>query len=238
MIAPKLSIFLNGVDIMKNNILVCCTTIMLWSGAASSSTIFTIDGTISQFGGTAGSALLQHYTDTYGISDGDTMSFEVEVDFQRQGEITNADGSITTLTDVPLQSNCDTCYGYSGIQYDYATLLSSSFDFSPFSTGLNYNVATSNYHTGMAIDSHWGYIDLSNLLRLSTDGESTNVLVYNWTLGHQMSASIDLDDGSGAVSYYGSNFSITDVNVIPVPAAVWLFTSGILGLLGFMRRKH
>ena len=224
---------------MKNIILVGFTTIILWSGAASSSTIFTIDGTISQlgYGSTADSTLLQHYTDTYGISVGDTMSFEVDVDFQRQGEITNADGSIRTLTDVPLERNCDTCYGDSGIQYDYATLLSSSFDFSLFSTGLNYNVATSDYHTGMAIDSHWGYIQLSNLLRLDTSGESTSVLVYNWALGHQMSTSIDLDDGSGAVSYYGSNFSVTDIKVIPVPAAVWLFASGILGLLGFMRRK-
>lgn len=38
--------------------------------------------------------------------------------------------------------------------------------------------------------------------------------------------------------YYFDNVSITaDVNPVPVPAAVWLFGSGLLGLIGVARRK-
>lgn len=226
---------------MKKILLIATVSMYLYSNAAISSTIFTIEGTISQLGyySSTDTVLLQYYTDTYGISVGDTMRFEVEVDFTRQGEITNADGSITTYTDVPLTRNCDACYGYSGTQYDYAALLSSSFDFSSFSTGQYYNVATSDYSEGMATDSHTGKIELSNLLTLYAFNTLTvSDLVYNWSQSMLLSATIDLDDGSGAVSYYGGSFSITNIQVVPVPGAFWLFGSGILGLLGMMRKKH
>jgi hypothetical protein len=38
--------------------------------------------------------------------------------------------------------------------------------------------------------------------------------------------------------YYFDNISVTaDINAVPVPAAVWLFGSGLLGLIGVARRK-
>ena len=62
------------------------------------------------------------------------------------------------------------------------------------------------------------------------------------------------DDGIGgspmnstAFSSFNANFDITSVTVdsfvptpvaaVPVPAAVWLFGSGLLGLVGIARRK-
>ncbi|MDH5473617.1 MAG: VPLPA-CTERM sorting domain-containing protein [Gammaproteobacteria bacterium] len=40
-----------------------------------------------------------------------------------------------------------------------------------------------------------------------------------------------LDIGSGNSMY------VTSVSAVPVPAAVWLFSSGLIGLIGFARRK-
>ncbi len=43
---------------------------------------------------------------------------------------------------------------------------------------------------------------------------------------------------SCTADYYFDNISITaDVSAVPVPAAVWLFGSGLLGLIGVARRK-
>ncbi|MCG7986095.1 MAG: hypothetical protein JAY64_13740 [Candidatus Thiodiazotropha weberae] len=35
-----------------------------------------------------------------------------------------------------------------------------------------------------------------------------------------------------------TSYAPAEVNIIPIPAAVWLFGSGVLGLLGFMRQRH
>jgi len=40
-----------------------------------------------------------------------------------------------------------------------------------------------------------------------------------------------LDIGSG------NSMHVTSVSAVPVPAAVWLFGSGLIGLAGFAKRK-
>ncbi len=46
----------------------------------------------------------------------------------------------------------------------------------------------------------------------------------------------------GALSGYGSNvdvsLTVNDASPVPLPAAVWLFGSGIVGLIGASRRKR
>jgi hypothetical protein len=35
----------------------------------------------------------------------------------------------------------------------------------------------------------------------------------------------------------GNSMTVTSITTVPVPAAVWLFGSGLLGLVGMARRK-
>ena len=35
----------------------------------------------------------------------------------------------------------------------------------------------------------------------------------------------------------GNSMTVTAINTVPVPAAIWLFGSGLLGLIGISRRK-
>ncbi|MDH5571483.1 MAG: VPLPA-CTERM sorting domain-containing protein [Gammaproteobacteria bacterium] len=70
---------------------------------------------------------------------------------------------------------------------------------------------------------------------------------YGTTLGQ---LSLGVDDGiggspmdNGPFEGFNANFDITSLTVVtppdpvPVPAAVWLFGSGLIGLVGFARRK-
>lgn len=46
------------------------------------------------------------------------------------------------------------------------------------------------------------------------------------------------DPGSSGDNDYFKISSLTYTTVVPVPAAIWLFSSGLLGLIGIARRKH
>jgi hypothetical protein len=63
-------------------------------------------------------------------------------------------------------------------------------------------------------------------LSINLGGATGNVLIFGGTL----------DAGS---SYDNDRFKIAslDITVVPVPAAIWLFGSGLLGLVGVARRK-
>jgi hypothetical protein len=53
--------------------------------------------------------------------------------------------------------------------------------------------------------------------------------IANIPQGHLFATHVSLDDGSTGFAYGGT--------VVPVPAAVWLFGSGLIGLVGLARRK-
>jgi len=69
-----------------------------------------------------------------------------------------------------------------------------------------------------------------------TDVALSNIL--NPSLYDNSSFGIQIGIGEGTTTS-GLGFSIDSVNVstVPVPAAVWLFGSGLLGLIGFSKRK-
>jgi hypothetical protein len=73
--------------------------------------------------------------------------------------------------------------------------------------------------------------------------ETWNTFVFNTTLGADVSGGVSLlfkaDCGAAAncaLTALIDNVSI-DTQVVPVPAAVWLFGSGLLGLVGIARKR-
>lgn len=73
---------------------------------------------------------------------------------------------------------------------------------------------------------------------LSLDGNAFVGLAYtSVTYGHFVSigTSIVADNNNVVATWDGASFSMTPV---PVPAALWLFGSGLLGLVGIARRRR
>ena len=74
---------------------------------------------------------------------------------------------------------------------------------------------------------------------LFTDENNRNVMtnldsIYGWD---SASANPYKDAGLSADSRYGSYLVRASVSTVPIPAAVWLFGSGLIGLIGLARRK-
>ena len=82
-----------------------------------------------------------------------------------------------------------------------------------------------------------------NLIQISVTPNWQNI-AGTFTLGAGVTAytlqfaAVCVAANTCTADYYFDNISVTaDVNAVPVPAAAWLFGSGLLGLVGVARRK-
>jgi len=110
-----------------------------------------------------------------------------------------------------------------------ATSLTTPCGFPPCQDEVLMNAGTlASTGTGIAQWSMGGSIDLGN-----TTGWGSDTSV-NLTIQNNLSATTL---ASGEIAWIEKKFSVTVPMVVPVPAAVWLFGSGLLGLIGIARRK-
>jgi YVTN family beta-propeller protein len=81
-------------------------------------------------------------------------------------------------------------------------------------------------------------------LDISDDGNFlyTSVRYDSYSTGRDAIAVIDASDGSVVTTFYTPGATdlhgLAYVSAVPVPAAVWLFSSGLLGLLGVARSRR
>lgn len=99
-----------------------------------------------------------------------------------------------------------------------------------------------------AYNDFYGYFDLDED---GGDAISSSSFIWNPYDGSDMTysgdftltgnfygnAHITLLDGGLEAHYETHTFSVSTVSTVPVPAAVWLFSSGLIGLIGISRRK-
>jgi hypothetical protein len=74
----------------------------------------------------------------------------------------------------------------------------------------------------------------SNFLSGQIGSFSDNVTLGNWTFGNAAAVSF-IQGVDYVVSHVGTNYT---VSAVPIPAAVWLLGSGVVGLVALKRRKR
>jgi len=99
---------------------------------------------------------------------------------------------------------------------------------------LSYTFSTLNSQPGLIFESTWG-----GVLEQTITTANTNPVTYTFANLIATSNATTLSFISGNQQFYNelTNVSVTSlVSTIPVPASVWMFASGLLGL-GTLRKK-
>jgi len=172
------------------------------------------------------------------------------------GSITTSSGNITTDQTVFLSSGLN-ILDFSGVGSNDISLQanlifqggSDAFAIALVPDGSAFLTSNGNLVIGN------GGIGLNNVLLVSTDDtlsfDLSNTIINGvalWDLGALSNSSVNmsLDNVGGCTQLVGGDVDIQNVNlsrcafdttVVPVPAAVWLFGSGLIGLVGIARRK-
>ena len=140
----------------------------------------------------------------------------------------NASGYFVVCSNTSLVANCNYSFTSSNswfqngspdavALYEGSTLLDS----------LSYEGLLSPYTEGDPMTIKDNNTDIISISRI-TDGVDSNNNLLDFELGC-------ITPGSANIA--GSGDCSTDVSAVPLPAAAWLFGSGIIGLVGFARRK-
>lgn len=141
-----------------------------------------------------------------------------------------ANGYFVICSDTTQVANCD--YSFTSTSgwfqngtkdaialYEDTTLLDS----------LSYEGSVTPFTEGDALIAKDNRVDIVSLARIA-NGIDTN----NNNLDFQLGC---ITPGSANIAGTG-NCSVTSVSAVPLPAAVWLFGSGLLGMVGLARRKQ
>ena len=161
-----------------------------------------------------------------GLIVGSAVNYSFMVDFFEDGTYTRNNGEVVTRND-------GSGYDYFYTDYVGGTALpeidggsrNAWYDAAEFNSGW-YKSGLQTTLTGLSSDNSISVFDYS-YYRKPTD----------WVVGDAFHSSDVIQSSTGFQSIIWADLTLSSVNPVPVPSAIWLFGSGLLGLVGVARRK-
>ena len=149
------------------------------------------------------------------VAVGDSVIFDLSIDFTNEPTLGGA-------IDIAFDFNI-----FNFVSFDFAP----GFDSGPYSRSPDLGMGELS---GLA----FGNVDIFNGLTSALIGTLTFDAIANGA------SSLSITESFVGGGFYSIDslaqepvFNIAEVTVVPVPAAAWLFATGLLGLVGFSRRK-
>ena len=186
--------------------------------SAKAETVYSFVATINKPSYYADPDLVNYYLNRYGLGQGDVINFDIAVFNDRNGSRTTDTGEIIELDD----------------SY-YAELFDISIDDRLLSQGLQQSNYFEYYQEDNCFKCGGGFyygerISVANIYLESTTWSGDTDTSYDFML--------QVNDGAGRISYFGTYELIsTETIVTPIPAAAWLFLSGIGGCCIFRHKS-
>lgn len=138
------------------------------------------------------------------------------------------------------------------VLFDDGSTATGTFDYDAFSnTYSNVNIETDYYDTGGFVfggiyrdtATHFTFSGTSGHLNLEGDSKNVDISFLFLVFGAPLTDAggmVFLSGDETQTHGFGNYRSISTgsvVGAVPIPAAVWLFGSGLIGLVGFAKRK-
>ena len=205
---------------------------LLCSTSIAAPLYYTFDGTITVISHDNAGAIADA-----GFSVGSSVTYTLLIDFDAAASETHFGGY------VDYDSYVDsTSWDYFYVDYAGGSALSEV-------DGGFYNLVGPADGSGpmSASEKNWGYDTLlgqpGGYLHVNSDDDmlqlkKTGVNVSDWTIGTTVNVSNWAFDSLGNQSQLFAEVQLTGISSVPVPAAAWLFSSGLIGLIGIARRKR
>lgn len=202
----------------KFRIIVTYLSCLLSGNVFGAPVLYTVEGVVSGIYGNGPSV------DGLGLSFGDEVTYRFIIDTERSGFIDSGDGSIQYVED-------EVTNDWSYVRF-YAELIDISYTVSE----TYYNWGFTNYFAEN-IDNP-AYSTLLGSVVVGPDKLYLNSSSYveDWQLGDAFgSAHWWHDPESDEFITLNTQLSLTEITAVPLPSAIWLFGSGLLGLIGMAR---
>lgn len=222
------------------NRLILISLALIFSAASQAAPMYyTFTGTVTSYYDSAGII-----DDTYGDSMGGfvfpTVEYVYLVDTAEDGTYTLNNGTTYTPSD-----NSSTDYNR---DYFYTDFVSGSLIDEKDGGYFNDPNNVAEFNMGIDMDFHDGGTDYTYLYGGSDDDL---VLVYNygglfadWIIGYSVTGHERVYDSSasGQISSIDSTLTLSSIssfapNPVPIPAAIWMFGTTLIGLVGFGKRR-
>jgi len=187
----------------------CCLSGFTYSNTTDTTTA----GFTNQYSAITGGGV--NGSQNYGISNPNTVS---QVNFSDATSVSGAYFTNTTYAALSMQNGDD--FAKQFVDGDFFTLTVNGLD----NSGTMISTMDINLASGTSILNNWLWSDMSSL-----------GLVYG--LEFSLSSSDNGQFGMNTPAYFAID-DLTTVSAVPVPAAVWLFLSGIIGLVGIARKRN
>lgn len=158
------------------------------------------------------------------------VSYTVRIDFAATGSKTLADGTIQYFTDISGSS-----YGMGYVtDYFHAELISGHTALPPRITSTDYIASNLGASTWWANGTAGATISVVDTLYI----QSQHRAVQDWVIGQSITGLYTF--GNQSVGTYGaisSQLSLVSITAVPVPPALWLFGTGLIGMGTALRKR-
>lgn len=163
-----------------------------------------------------------------------TASHASKITYEILGDFSNMHGEDLGYFEGTLSIDSNGVY----TDYDLHTSGGDGFIFTPYTYGDGSKIDSGSDGNVLIVNEYEPFIDfVSNLNLYFFDSLQNREIGFSTNIGSWGEEQTSMYNPGSNIRYVSGGSATVIASTVPVPAAIWLFGSGLLGLTGLARRK-